>query len=147
MPAAASADAPKPLIAHGAQLAATVRALQAVRSQVVPFRRTLVDQAAPASSTSSSTRSDLARFRVVVATSSHYIVDSVCVQLPKWRFDAQLKAYRNKRGKVVDNSELFARLDKEIGGLARLGVQVVFWAVPKEEVAATAGALAKLSLV
>jgi hypothetical protein len=144
--AASSADAPKPPTTREAQLAATVRALQTVRSQVLPFRRTLVDQTAPASSLLRSMSSNLALFRVVVAT-SHFIVDAVCVQLPKWRFDATRKAYRNKRGKLVDNSALFALLDKEVWALARLGVQVVFWEVPKEELVATAGALAKLSLV
>ena len=65
---------------------------------------------------------------IVIATDSEYVVRGYCEWLSVWRG----RNWRTTRGTDVLNRDLWKVLDDQIHSLAREGVQVWFWRIPRE---------------
>ncbi len=127
-----------------AELHAVARALETVRTQVMPERRTHVlnadNRCQPAAFR------DVVHLRLIVATDSSYVVESMCAHFEGWTVDQTSGTLKNKQGKVVKNSKGFLRIQREVDALSRIGVQVVYYHVCREENAA-ADRLARAAIV
>lgn len=73
------------------------------------------------------------RFRLIVATDSSYVVESMCEHLPKWRRVDGTEHLINKSGKVIKNSKSFLKVQELLGQLAKTGVEVVYLHIPRRE--------------
>jgi ribonuclease HI len=67
--------------------------------------------------------------RVVIKADSEYLVKSMTDWVEKWRDNG----YENCRGLPVTNADMFRHIDAAIFELNRLGVEVQFWHVRREE--------------
>jgi len=65
---------------------------------------------------------------VVIASDSEYVVKGYCERLATWKE----RNWRTARGTNVLNKDLWEVLDAEIHRLAKQGVQVLFWRLPRE---------------
>ncbi|KAK0100881.1 hypothetical protein ONS95_007326 [Cadophora gregata] len=125
-----------------AELEAVARAMEDVRRKVLPNRRSIV--------TSSKGGHDpravsaVMRMRLIIVTDSSYIVESMCKHIQDWKENKQ-GVLMNKAGKAVENSQAFLRLQKEVDALSRVGIQVAYYHVGREE-NRDADALAKASI-
>jgi ribonuclease HI len=66
---------------------------------------------------------------VVIKADSEYLVKSMTDWVEKWRDNG----YENCRGLPVTNADMFRHIDAAIFELNRLGVEVQFWHVRREE--------------
>lgn len=126
-----------------AELEAIARALEAVRLRVVPDRLTHIVQARGFHNPDAVR--DVKHFRVIITTDSSYAVEGLCSTILGWTLNEGGDAFRNKQGKLVQNSNGFLRIKKEVELLSFVGVQVVYHLVPREE-NSCADALANASL-
>ena len=126
-----------------AELFAVLRALQEVKSQVMPARQKML-QLEAGKHDKTSIR-DVAHLRLIVATDSSYVVEAMCENYPKWKLDDKSGHYKNKRGDIIKNSDVFEKLLEGVDQLSRIGVQVVYYHVGREH-NVMADALAKKSL-
>jgi ribonuclease HI len=102
-----------------AELDALRQAMRVVRLQVIPERATLVKG-----------NKDMKHLRLILATDSSYAVECMCAYWKNWTVSGSV--LRNQRGQVIANSnELFA-LQQEVEALSHVGVQVVYYHVPRE---------------
>ena len=113
-----------------AELAAIARALEIVRKDIMPEREKHVRRAGRTNSESAINNAK--HLRLIVVTDSSYIVESMCSHLLKWTFNPATGNFKNKRGTVIQNSEGFLRVKTEVGALSAVGVQVVYYQVPRE---------------
>ncbi|RDW60706.1 hypothetical protein BP6252_12089 [Coleophoma cylindrospora] len=113
-----------------AELAAVIRALEIIRSDILPRRRIMVTGAEGGRNRDAV--SDAMGLRVVIATDSSYIVEGMCRHFLNWKENEQ-GVLVNKAGKVVENSEGFLRLKNEVNKLSMVGVQVAYYLVPRTE--------------
>ena len=127
-----------------AELHAVARALEVVRTQVMPERRTHVSNAEGGHQPAAVR--DTKRLRLIVTTDSSYVVEGMCAHFQQWTVDKTNGTIKNKRGKVVKNSEGFLRIKSEVEALSIVGVQVVYYHVCREENAAADG-LARAAIV
>ena len=67
--------------------------------------------------------------QVMIKADSEYLVKSMTEWVFKWRENA----YRTAKGHRVTNMELFRAIDHEIDELFRIGVEVLFWLVPRAQ--------------
>ena len=51
--------------------------------------------------------------------------------MTEWVFKWRTNGYRNAKGTPVINADLFRRVDQKVMGLNDLGVEVLFWHVPR----------------
>jgi ribonuclease HI len=65
---------------------------------------------------------------VVIASDSEYVVKGYCERLTTWK----RRGWKTARGTDVINKDLWEALDEEIQSLAKAGVQVLFWRIPRE---------------
>jgi len=123
-----------------AELSAIARALEMTRA-LVPSRREMAHD--HGHGCVCGCMHAVSRFRLIVTTDSSYAVECMCSHLPRWGWDESAGHYFNKKSKkFIQNSGLIRDIEKEIGWLAELGVQVVFYHVLRHENAA-ADALAR----
>lgn len=113
-----------------AEFWAVVRALVIIRMNYAPVRIERVHQAGD---TCSGRCQQTFPFRVIVATDSSYVVETMCSHLPKWTWDESDAMYYNKRGSPIANSVLVREVVKELYSLYRLGVHVLFCHIPRHE--------------
>jgi ribonuclease HI len=66
--------------------------------------------------------------RVVVITDSTYVVDCLAKHIWDWEYNG----YKNVKGKLVVNGEVFKELHKRIEKLEGDGMDVCFWLVERE---------------
>lgn len=111
-----------------AELEAVIRALVIVRSQVMPRRREFCRRAPG----SKSAVRDATHLRVVVATDSSYVVEGLCQHWSGWNIDPRTDQFRNKKGKVVGNSDGFLGVRRAVEALSMVGAQVAYYHVPRE---------------
>jgi len=108
-----------------AELTAAARTLRTVRSQVVPARQTLCAAAGG--------DRDAMHFRLVAVTDSSYLVECMCEHLPNWTENAATGVLESKKGKAIANSVEFMEVIGEVKELAKVGVQVAWYHVRREE--------------
>jgi ribonuclease HI len=126
-----------------AEITAAVEAMRRVRIAIVPRRRILLGAA---SQQSSRHAMQAARYiRLILATDSSYLVECVCQHMQKWFFDKPSGLYKNRRNQVIANSEAFRELVDEVRLLSTVGVQVMWYKVPRN-FNAEADALANAAL-
>ncbi|KAF4636562.1 hypothetical protein G7Y89_g1525 [Cudoniella acicularis] len=113
-----------------AELAAVARALETVRSKILPARRIMVKEAK--GSHDPRAVSDVMHLRLIVVTDSSYIVEGMCRHFSNWKENKE-GVLVNKSGKAVENSEAFLRLKSEVEKLSMVGVQVAYYLVAREE--------------
>lgn len=114
-----------------AELYAVARALELVRKQVMPQRKLEVEGAAR--DRDSDGIRDLVRTRLIITTDSSYVVEGMCSHFENWRYNEAKGALVNKKNKVVNNSDDFLRIKREVEDLSMIGVQVVYYLVRREE--------------
>ncbi|KAJ9629877.1 hypothetical protein H2203_002261 [Taxawa tesnikishii (nom. ined.)] len=68
-----------------------------------------------------------ARGQLVIESDSRYLVQGMTEWIVKWKQNG----YRNARGISVTNADLFKALEKAVRQLNSLGVEVLFWHVPR----------------
>ncbi|KAI1074479.1 ribonuclease H-like domain-containing protein [Whalleya microplaca] len=90
-----------------AELCAVLHALKWLRKNFLPFWRQILSHKlkGPVEDFVG-----LWHLRLVVATDSSYIIDSLCSNLKKWSWNPSTKTFRNAKGKVIKNSDLFAAI-------------------------------------
>lgn len=85
------------------------------------------------------------RFRLILATDSSYLAECVCHHMKEWTFDEPSGPYRNRKNHVIANSDAFRELVEEVQLLSTVGVQVMWYQVPRK-FNAEADALANAAL-
>ena len=65
---------------------------------------------------------------IVIASDSEYVVKGYCERLEKWK----QRNWRTAGGTEVKNKDLWEDLDSQVRRLAEVGVQVLFWRIPRE---------------
>ncbi|CAH0057848.1 unnamed protein product [Clonostachys solani] len=113
-----------------AEITAALEAMRKVRSTVVLERRSLVKASFPG--TGADKLRDLCHFRLILGTDSSYLVDCLCEYMPQWTSDDQNQVYGNRQGQTIKNSEGFRMLYEETELLSMVGVQVVWYYVPRD---------------
>ncbi|KAI1771464.1 hypothetical protein F4818DRAFT_454600 [Hypoxylon cercidicola] len=118
--------------ADTAQLRAALEALRQVRQRVEPDRLALLKESLPEDSWKK-----LRRFRLIAATDSRYVVESLCKRMAKWNRvnntkTKTLTTYRDKRHGQLKDGEDFAMITREVEALSKVGIKVVWYRVPKE---------------
>ncbi|RDW87524.1 hypothetical protein BP5796_03218 [Coleophoma crateriformis] len=113
-----------------AELAAVTRALEIIRSDILPRRRIMVTGAE--GGCSQDAVSDAMNLRAVVATDSSYVVEGMCRHFLNWKENEE-GVLVNKAGKVVENSKAFLRLKYEVEKLSMVGVQVAYYLMPRTD--------------
>ncbi|KAF3933806.1 hypothetical protein ABW20_dc0107236 [Dactylellina cionopaga] len=111
-----------------AEIAAAVEAMRYARTTVVPRRKLLVKAASQGSSRHAIQSTN--HFRLILCTDSSYLVECVCKHMDKWTFNEVNKVYRNRQGQV-QNGEGFRQIREERDKLSMVGVQVVWYHVPR----------------
>ncbi|KAI1273595.1 ribonuclease H-like domain-containing protein [Xylaria sp. FL0933] len=111
-----------------AEIEAAVAALRQVRQTIEPSRRYMVWQSYP--HVNEVHRRDIRRFRLIVATDSSYVVQCITKHIKNWTM--MNGVYMNEQRKPVKNSDGFANLVHEVQELSKVGVQVVWYYVPRE---------------
>lgn len=104
-----------------AELTAAARTLRTVCSRVVPARQALC------------MGQDATHFRLVMATDSSYLVECMCEHLPNWTENAATGVLQNKHGKAVANSTGLLEVLGEVRALSKVGVQVAWYHVGRED--------------
>lgn len=66
--------------------------------------------------------------RFVIATDSEYVVEGISVRLERWI----RRGWRTSDGKPVANRDLWAVLKQEIESAESVGIDVLFWKIPRE---------------
>ncbi|KAI1412816.1 hypothetical protein F5Y13DRAFT_162716 [Hypoxylon sp. FL1857] len=120
-------DVPRPSN-QKAEIAAALEAMRHVRQNIEPTRRALIRNTLPRGSEDH--RRDIRRFRLVIATDSSYLVECLSDRISKWSLTNGV--YMNEKGRAITNSEGFMRLNNEVDALSRVGIQVVWYHVPRE---------------
>ncbi|OTA66057.1 hypothetical protein K449DRAFT_420718 [Hypoxylon sp. EC38] len=110
-----------------AKIQASLEAIRYVRQNIEPTRRDLIRNTFPQASEDS--QRGIRKFRLVIATDSSDLVDGVCENIKRWSRTAG--AYKNEEGHAVENSEGFVQLDHEVDALSRIGIQVMWYYVPR----------------
>ncbi|KAI0114620.1 hypothetical protein F4776DRAFT_324207 [Hypoxylon sp. NC0597] len=108
------------------RIQAAIEALRHVRQIIEPTRQALILHTFPGRR--EAYRRDKRKFRVVIATDSSDLVNCVCRKMKDWTLTDGV--YKNKEGRVVEDSEGFVQLDHEVDALSRVGVQVMWHYVP-----------------
>jgi ribonuclease HI len=117
------------LSSQKAELEAVARAIETVRSRVIPARRALCETAGG----SPSTIRDTTHLRLIIATDSSYIVECMCEHYPKWTEDKATGELKNKGGSAIKNSAGFLKIMKEVEAASMVGLQVAWYHVRREE--------------
>jgi ribonuclease HI len=102
-----------------AELNALRQAMRVVRLQVIPERSVLVKG-----------DTDRKKLVLILVTDSSYAVGCMCAHMKNWNGSGDL--LRNQKGQVVGNSKEPLALQQEVEALSRVGVQVVYYHVPRE---------------
>lgn len=66
-------------------------------------------------------------YQVLIKSDSQYLVNG----MTKWVFKWETNGYQTSKGTPVVNSALFKQLGKLIDQLNKLGIEVLFWHVPR----------------
>jgi len=125
-----SFDLPGQHSSQRAELYAVARALEAVRTHILPERRRHVE-GAEGGQNKRAVR-DTMHLRLIVTTDSSYVVESMCSHISKWTMGSN-GLLVNKRKEIIKNSEGFLRIQSEVKQLAQVGVQVAYYLVGREE--------------
>lgn len=117
-----------------AGLYAIICALQVVRLRILRILRERIEHIDDAGhGRSEEARYNFLVFRLVVVTDFAYAITAMLRGLPKWTWNAQRQLYERKRGAVVKNSRGFRRIVDEVDALARVGIQVVYYRLHRNE--------------
>ncbi|TDZ44690.1 hypothetical protein CTRI78_v009421 [Colletotrichum trifolii] len=111
---------------QAAEIAAAAEALRKVRQTVEPVRRAMIRGMLPFAA--EDCRRDMRQFRLVVATDSAYVVESMCKRIKYWT--AANGTYRNVNSHLITNGRGFAELTDEVAKLSMMGIQVAWYHVP-----------------
>ncbi|KAL2073523.1 hypothetical protein VTL71DRAFT_10849 [Oculimacula yallundae] len=122
-----------------AKLECVIWAMEIVRNRVLRDRHGVV--AASKSEYNPKVRSDIMAMRLIVATDSVYVVESICKRIVDWRVN-NLGELVSRTGSAVYNPALFSRLQSEVRELSKVGFQVVYYKVRRKD-NKEAGSLAK----
>ncbi|RVD89473.1 uncharacterized protein DFL_000480 [Arthrobotrys flagrans] len=114
---------------QSAETEAAVAAMHYIRTVIVPRRKTLVQSVSRGNSKDAIKVA--VRFRLILATDSSYLVECICKHMKQWKYDETQQVYRNRRGQVIENSDGFRRIFDERDKLSMVGVQVVWYHVPR----------------
>lgn len=87
-----------------------------------------------------------ARFRVIIVTDSSYVVECLCRHWKNLvKVDGQRRVLVNNDERKIKNSDMFLAINHEVRQLSRVGVQVMYYHIPRE-FNKDANALAKSSV-
>ena len=120
---------PGPATSQKAELFALARALEKVRLQVASRHREMCKAEKGASQAAIR---DASRFRLVVATDSSYLVESMCKHIEGWTMNEASGQYKNRKGNIIKNSDLIKQIVDEVEELSLVGIQVVYYQVGRE---------------
>ncbi|KAI4860571.1 hypothetical protein F4820DRAFT_436386 [Hypoxylon rubiginosum] len=109
-------------------LKAALEALRKVRQSVDAERQTLICNSMPKGDKDS--WGNIKRFRLVAATDSSCVVDWLCRELKTWTLVGS--TYVNTKGEPVKESRGLLVIKEELEALAKAGIQVVWYHVPRE---------------
>ncbi|KAI1752352.1 hypothetical protein F4782DRAFT_530607 [Xylaria castorea] len=126
---------------QAAEIVAAIEALRQVLQNIEPARRVMIRGLSPQAGENE--LRNVKRFRLIVVTDSSYVVECMSKHIENWSMENGI--YRNEQDVAVHNSDGFAKLTHEVQELSMVGVQVVWYHVPRE-FNKEAGALAQLAL-
>ncbi|KAG4435370.1 hypothetical protein IFR05_009156 [Cadophora sp. M221] len=113
-----------------AELEAVARAMETVRTTILPDRRGIV--VGSKGGHNSRAVSDIMHMRLIIVTDSSYTVEGMCKHMDNWEKNNQ-GVLVNNDGKPAENSQGFLRLESEVEKLSMVGVQVAYYHVGREE--------------
>jgi ribonuclease HI len=114
-----------------AELHAIARALELVREKVMPQRK--LEVRAAVSGRDAEGIRDLVHTRLIITTDSSFAVEGMCSHFKGWTYNGAKDALVNKKKKVLENSDGFLRIKREVDALSMIGVRVVYYHVGREE--------------
>ncbi|KAF2098671.1 hypothetical protein NA57DRAFT_75908 [Rhizodiscina lignyota] len=117
---------------HKAEVMAVGRVLEDVRKRVLPQYRGMLDYTPGLGEVR--TRLQMKYLRVIIATESEYLVESMEKLGGVWRVAGGDRVVLDRKGKEVDvkNAAQFLTIKQEAEMLAAAGVQVVYYLVQKK---------------
>lgn len=113
-----------------AELHAVARALEVVRTHVLPERRRHTERA-KGGHDKRAVR-DTMHLRLIITTDSSYVVEGMCSHIQKWTVGSNGQ-FVNERKEIIKNSDGFLRIQSAVEHLSHVGVQVAYYHVRREE--------------